>query len=54
MFKFEKLTRSSKEDTKIMAGHTEFSVEQLENEIKMDSEIGRKLKSIEKDLEERF
>lgn len=54
MAKFEKLSRSTKEDTKIMAGHQSFTVEQLENEIKMDSDIGKKLKTVEKELEERF
>ena len=49
--KFEKLSRDSPETTKIMAGHTIFTIEQLENEIKVDSEIGRKLKSIEQELE---
>lgn len=48
---FEKLTRDKPDNTKIMAGHSTFTVEQLEEEIKMDSEIGRKLKSIEKELE---
>lgn len=54
MAKFEKLSRDEQGKTKIMAGHQSFTIEQLENEIKMDSDIGRKLKSIEKELEERF
>lgn len=49
--KFEKLSRDSEDTTRIMAGHTIFTVKQLEDEIKADSEIGRKLKSIEKELE---
>ncbi len=50
--KFEKLSRSTKEDTKIMAGQTVFTVKQLEDEMVDDkSEIGRKLKSIEHILE---
>lgn len=50
--KYEKLSRSTKEDTKIMAGQTQFTVEQLDNEMIDDkSEIGKKLKSIEKILE---
>ncbi len=49
--KFDKLTRDDKEKTKIAAGHTMFEVDDLENEINMDSEIGRKLKSVEKELE---
>lgn len=49
--RFEKLSRSTEEDTKIMAGHVQFTIKQLEDEIKVDSEIGRKLKSVEKELE---
>ena len=49
--KFVKLSRDDEDKTKIMAGHTVFTVRQLEDEIKADSEIGRKLKSIEKELE---
>lgn len=48
--KFVKLSRDDEDKTKIMAGHTVFTVRQLEDEIKSDSEIGRKLKSIEKEL----
>lgn len=51
MNKFEKLTRDSIENTKICAGVTSFSTEQLEEEINMDTEIGKKLKTIEKELE---
>ncbi len=49
--RFEKLSRSTEEDTKIMAGHVQFTIKQLEDEIRVDSEIGRKLKSVEKELE---
>ena len=49
--RYEKLSRDEPENTIIYAGHTQFSVKQLENEIKADSEIGRKLKSIENELE---
>lgn len=49
--KYEKLTRSDEKDTKIHAGHVSFDVQQLENEMKVDSDIGRKLKTIEKELE---
>lgn len=49
--RFEKLSRSTEEDTKIMAGHVQFTIKQLEDEIKVDSEIGKKLKSVEKELE---
>lgn len=51
MVEYQKLTRDSPENTKICAGHSSFTVEQLEEEINMDSEIGRKLKSIEKELD---
>lgn len=51
MTKFEKLSRDEPENTIICAGHTSFTVKQLENEIKTDSEIGRKLKRIEAELE---
>jgi hypothetical protein len=51
---FKKLTRDDKDKTVIMAGHTQFTVQQLENEIKAGSEIGNKLKSIEKILEENY
>lgn len=51
--KYEKLTRSNDKDTKIMAGHVSFTVERLENEMKQDnSEVGKKLRSIEKELED--
>lgn len=49
--KYEKLTADKEENTKILAGHISFSVKQLEEEISADSEIGRKLKSVEKELE---
>lgn len=47
--KFEKL--SLDDNTKIMAGYAQFTIEQLENEIDSNSEIGRKLKSVEHELE---
>jgi hypothetical protein len=49
--RFEKLTRDNVEDTRIMAGHSSFTVQQLENEIDANTEIGKKLKTIEKELE---
>lgn len=52
--KFEKLTRDNIENTKICAGATSLSVEQMEEEIDMNTEIGRKLKSIEKILDEQY
>lgn len=49
---YKRLSRSAKEDTVIMAGQTSLTVEQLENEMADDnSDIGRKLKSIEHILE---
>lgn len=50
--RFAKLSRDRPENTTIMAGQTQFTVEQLDNEMIDDtSEIGKKLKSIEKILE---
>lgn len=49
--RFVKLSRDEEDKTKIMAGHTVFTVQQLEDEIKADSTIGHKLKSIEKELD---
>jgi putative AlgH/UPF0301 family transcriptional regulator len=50
-YKFEKLSRDDEKKTRIMAGHTEFTIQQLEDEINANSEVGRKLKSVEKELE---
>lgn len=49
--KFEKLTLDSEDNTKICAGHSTFSIKQLEDEISSDSEIGRKLREVEVELE---
>lgn len=50
--KYKQLTLTEDEaDTMIMAGHTKMTVKQMEDEIKADSEIGRKLKSVEEELE---
>lgn len=49
--KFVKLSRDDEDKTKIMAGQTIFTIQQLEDEIKADSEIGRKLRQIEHELE---
>ncbi len=49
--KFVKLSRDDENKTKIMAGHTVLTIQQLEDEIKADSEIGKKLKSVEKELD---
>lgn len=49
--KYEKLTRGSESSTKIMAGHGSLTIKQLEDEIDADSEIGKKLKTVENELE---
>lgn len=50
--KFEKLSLDTPENTKIMAGYAEFSIKQLEDEIgNPNSEIGRKLRSVEAELD---
>ena len=50
--KFEKLSLDTQDNTKIMAGFTEFTIQQLEDEIdNPNSEIGRKLRSVEAELE---
>lgn len=50
--KFEKLSRDDVDKTKIMCGHTVFTVVQLDKEmIDGKSEVGKKLKSIEHILE---
>jgi hypothetical protein len=49
---YKKLSRDDENNTKIMAGQTQFTIKQLEDEMVDDkSEIGRKLKSIEHELE---
>lgn len=52
--KFKKLTIDEQDKTVIMAGHTTFSISQLEKEMETGSEIGKKLKGIEKILEENY
>lgn len=52
MVEFKKLSNDNPDRTVIMAGYTKFSINQLENEIDANSEIGRKLKSVEKILEQ--
>ena len=47
---FKQLTLDSEENTKICAGYATFTVKQLEDEIDANSEIGRKLKSVEEEL----
>ena len=48
--KFERLSRDDKKKTRIIAGNDQFTVDQLEEEIKVGSKIGKKLKSIERKL----
>lgn len=50
--KFKKLTLDDEDKTKIYAGQAVFTVKQLEEEISADSEIGRKLKSVEDKLKD--
>lgn len=49
--KFEKLSRDDEKRTRIIAGNAEFTIEQLEKEIKSNSELGKKLKSVENQLD---
>ena len=49
--KFEKLSLDNPNKTVIMAGYNKFTVQQLENEIDSNSEVGRKLKSVEAELD---
>lgn len=51
MTKFEKLSRDKEENTVIMAGQVKMTISQLEDEINANSEIGRKLRQIEHELE---
>ena len=49
--KYESLSLDTEENTKIMAGHGVYTVKQLQKEIDSNSEIGRKLKKVESELE---
>lgn len=49
--RYTKLSEGDPNNTIIMAGNTTFTISQLEEEIDANSEIGRKLKTIEKELE---
>lgn len=49
--KFDKLSRDSEKNTRIMAGDSQFTIEQMEKEIKSNSKLGKKLKSVEKKLD---
>lgn len=50
--KFEKLSRDDPDKTVIMAGYATFTIKQAEDEIDANSEIGRKLKSVEDRLKD--
>lgn len=50
--KFVRLTADKEENTRILAGHISFSVKDLEDEIDANSEIGKKLKSVEDRLKD--
>ncbi len=55
MVKYEKLSRDKSESTVIMAGRTQFTIEQLEKESSNSkSDFGKKLKEVEKEVEERY
>lgn len=54
MSKFEKLSRDKEEKTVIMAGRVPLTIEQLEGEVKSGSEFGKKIKEIEKELDENY
>jgi putative AlgH/UPF0301 family transcriptional regulator len=49
--RFENLSLDTPENTQIMAGYATFSIKQLEDEIDSNSEIGKKLKSVEAELD---
>lgn len=51
---FEKLSRDKEKNTRIMAGQDSFTVEQLENEERMNSDIGKKLRRVEDILEKNY
>jgi hypothetical protein len=48
--KFDKLSRDDEKKTKIFAGNSQFTVEELEKEIKLDTKLGKKLKQVENKL----
>jgi putative AlgH/UPF0301 family transcriptional regulator len=51
MVEFKKLSLDEPNKTVIMAGYAKFTVEQLDNEMDANSEIGKKLKTVEHILE---
>ena len=48
--KYESLSLDTEENTKIMAGHGVYTVKQLQQEIDSNSDIGKKLKTVEEEL----
>jgi hypothetical protein len=49
--KYESLSLDTEENTVIYAGHGAYTIRQLQQEIDSNSEIGKKLKMVEKELE---
>jgi putative AlgH/UPF0301 family transcriptional regulator len=49
--KFEKLSRDDEKKTKIFVGESKFTIDQMEKEIKSNSGLGKKLRSVEKKLD---
>jgi putative AlgH/UPF0301 family transcriptional regulator len=49
--KFDKLSRDDEKKTKIFAGDSQFTIGQMEKEIKSNSKLGRKLIQAEKKLD---
>lgn len=49
--KFDKLSRDDENKTKIFAGDSKFTVQELEKEIKLGSKLGKKLEQVEKKLD---
>lgn len=49
--KYDSLSLDTEENTKIYAGHGTYTVKQLQQEIDSNSEIGKKLKKVESELE---
>ena len=50
--KYESLSLDTEENTIIYAGHGAYTIEQLQQEIDSNSEIGRKLKTVEEKLKD--
>lgn len=50
--KYESLSLDTEENTKIYCGHGVYTVKQLQQEIDSNSEIGKKLKTVEDKLKD--